>query len=508
MGKIYSQATRVVVWLGMPDETSSYAIQAILNRGICSDSRQEEKCSKLGAVRRLCSREYWSRLWIIQEVLLARELHLYCGGESFTWDNLSDFISNLWRRRLLDPLPPAEIFAPSHIDAHRGSCVADISGIQASIPSGLCIERADREQNTSGLKGSRTLLEICSKFGEAKCEDPRDKVFGLHSFAATCCRGAVPIDYTMSWPGVVERLLRHMLRHRDVKFEGPNMATYHQLHQKLQINLRDFSMTALDTGPESYIFVTGYLRGHISHVESNLSLCDGANLAQAQLPSVSVPLQQQLEYILSLRNKGQTHQSHISNELDLVASTKNGALPTAWGPTLEDFVRHHQTEKTQESAFLKVFKGQISRTRHKDSVRHFRQVLEDARIVVTRVLPRACKLAMEEGGLIMFAPNRTEVGDLVCQFLSTNILVIVREHIEQKGRYYVIGRAVNLLVCTPELMSEIRGRRGTVRPGWSGYDFPRLAFALDIPTLHMMARTSATPDDMSVAAKKRFREFN
>jgi hypothetical protein len=50
------------------------------------------------AMRNLFERMYWRRIWIIQEILLARQTWVLCGSRIFSWtnlENLVDFIDNL-----------------------------------------------------------------------------------------------------------------------------------------------------------------------------------------------------------------------------------------------------------------------------------------------------------------------------------------------------------------------------------------------------------------------------
>lgn len=98
MGDIYSQATRVVAWLGQDDNesrcgriflsglSSSLSERYCLIDWVCQRRRHEEQWQALNS---LCSRSYWSRLWIIQEVLLASDLLIQCGSLSFQWEELS-----------------------------------------------------------------------------------------------------------------------------------------------------------------------------------------------------------------------------------------------------------------------------------------------------------------------------------------------------------------------------------------------------------------------------------
>jgi hypothetical protein len=67
MDQTYRRATSVSIWLGPVPE-----------------SLQENfKCEK--AVASLLQREYWSRRWVIQEVLLASKIHVYCGPHNISW---------------------------------------------------------------------------------------------------------------------------------------------------------------------------------------------------------------------------------------------------------------------------------------------------------------------------------------------------------------------------------------------------------------------------------------
>ncbi|PMD31001.1 hypothetical protein L207DRAFT_611719, partial [Hyaloscypha variabilis F] len=85
MGNIYSQAARVVAWIGQANYQSDYPILSHLSisaeRFFWSDSTcppWKHRCN-WQALDNLCSRTYWSRLWIIQEVLLASKLYIQCG---------------------------------------------------------------------------------------------------------------------------------------------------------------------------------------------------------------------------------------------------------------------------------------------------------------------------------------------------------------------------------------------------------------------------------------------
>lgn len=101
MGEIYSMASRVLVWLGPGDADNSAAIRWMhdeLNQRKGSPSKpcgfvvNTNVEDKLRSVRSLLGREYWTRLWIIQEFLAAYAIVLHCGEENIKWGTLKTFL--------------------------------------------------------------------------------------------------------------------------------------------------------------------------------------------------------------------------------------------------------------------------------------------------------------------------------------------------------------------------------------------------------------------------------
>jgi hypothetical protein len=89
MGRIYHEATRVVVWLGASDPSSRLAFKVLLSaewieviRSSKDPEKSTERDHQLNAIFSLLTRAYWKRLWIIQEVLMARDLIIQCGSDN------------------------------------------------------------------------------------------------------------------------------------------------------------------------------------------------------------------------------------------------------------------------------------------------------------------------------------------------------------------------------------------------------------------------------------------
>ncbi|SMR41470.1 unnamed protein product [Zymoseptoria tritici ST99CH_1E4] len=92
MREVYSQAAEVKVWLGDADDDTEFAIHC-LRRIITGelDGRNFARTdlaifkSEMIAVASLFRRRYWTRRWILQEQLLAKNMRLYCGQCSVSW---------------------------------------------------------------------------------------------------------------------------------------------------------------------------------------------------------------------------------------------------------------------------------------------------------------------------------------------------------------------------------------------------------------------------------------
>ncbi|KAK0646909.1 heterokaryon incompatibility protein-domain-containing protein [Cercophora newfieldiana] len=114
MGDIYSNAEYVISWLGeesddsksafklirllcppvapVDDEHNSALISAIISY-LTSDKPEYEKYWI--ALENLLARDYWSRVWVTQELLLARNVVLVCGTDADNWSALSSVLALL-----------------------------------------------------------------------------------------------------------------------------------------------------------------------------------------------------------------------------------------------------------------------------------------------------------------------------------------------------------------------------------------------------------------------------
>jgi hypothetical protein len=90
MGQIYRDADQVIAWLGPEqiygeDNDSAYAMSSLASILAESEASYYNTPGTVGdtrglkAIYKILLRPYWNRIWVIQEIALAREVVLFCG---------------------------------------------------------------------------------------------------------------------------------------------------------------------------------------------------------------------------------------------------------------------------------------------------------------------------------------------------------------------------------------------------------------------------------------------
>ncbi|CAG8962199.1 hypothetical protein HYFRA_00005251 [Hymenoscyphus fraxineus] len=180
MAQIYSRADFVAVWLGPEDDDSDAAIDLLRRLHRISEkanhpsrissliSSQAEK-GELAAVVSLFEREYWSRLWVVQEIYNAKHIAVYCGSKRTSWQ-VYQHASKTFRQHKADieyhfPGGRRDRRRNTHLNKFSYSQVLAFQG-----PSSLSnIEYLD--------EGS--LLDVLRACRNKMASKPQDKLFGI-----------------------------------------------------------------------------------------------------------------------------------------------------------------------------------------------------------------------------------------------------------------------------------------------------------------------------------------
>ncbi|KAF1847250.1 uncharacterized protein K460DRAFT_55871 [Cucurbitaria berberidis CBS 394.84] len=197
MQDIYHKAERVIAWLG-EGTLQSDAGMAFIPQLVAAEQRakmldgtlssistwrrlrmlglpKEGNDDKYEAFVSLFKREWFSRVWIIQEVAMAKEVQLTCGSQSASWD---DFVKAYFFMNTLNLIMPDPAGStPSLIRVH-----------------GVILSRESRV-----LHHTRDLLGILLRSRSSLATDPRDKIFALLGLATNTGPDAMNFraDYTL-----------------------------------------------------------------------------------------------------------------------------------------------------------------------------------------------------------------------------------------------------------------------------------------------------------------------
>ncbi|KAK6834087.1 hypothetical protein PG987_008781 [Apiospora arundinis] len=165
-----------MVWLGPESHDSKDAIG--LAHDLCAmEDSPDEVNSWIGkeshglnfaALVSLFERDYWCRLWVVQEILNAKHVTVCCGSETISLELLKKLVSLMERHedKLRLCFPPGFVKGSRYRQSYAHVLVTE-------EPAQLDI------LGTLGETGTQTFLEMLRICRTKQTSDPRDKIFGL-----------------------------------------------------------------------------------------------------------------------------------------------------------------------------------------------------------------------------------------------------------------------------------------------------------------------------------------
>ena len=187
MSLIYERAKEVIVWLGGEQEDDGAAIDMIKRLHGALPSFEKSRWSvyeEYGlppfagpgwhSLVKFLQKRWFSRTWVIQEVVKAQSVLILCGKLSLKWQVLEELL---------------EIFLIDHI---HSQLVVD-SGVGLKM-----IEEISRIKRMLVNGTELSILDMLFITTEFEVENPRDKVYGLLGLATSARIRAIKPDYTIS----------------------------------------------------------------------------------------------------------------------------------------------------------------------------------------------------------------------------------------------------------------------------------------------------------------------
>ena len=220
MGRIYKSAIVVFAWLMSDlDETEGhwYYEEALENLGRTTPGRNLT-VADMEKFERLFQLSYWERVWIIQEICLAKNIILLYGRASADWSalgclrfllNTDGTVASRERRDTSNSLSTQGISAMLFedflsqrlTDSRLSKSFLEVQKrIQTSQAFNLDLHRTDlhRTDLHQTVNPRHTLANLIEAFRGSESRDPRDKIYALLGLAIDCQEDEMTVDYSKS----------------------------------------------------------------------------------------------------------------------------------------------------------------------------------------------------------------------------------------------------------------------------------------------------------------------
>lgn len=189
MRQIYGMAWNVIAWLGEERDASNAAFEVLERFAEMAHDSDQRPFGELAipsmmffqdyfyGLNELMQRPYWSRLWIVQELVLgSSSVLLHCGGRTMNWSTFCSGLNVLFRADMW--IIKDQLLRYEHEMHELGG--PNYRAIWTTLWLHLVhkdIQTLARyEVEGGGSLGLRRLLDIASG---SDCRDVRDKVFAL-----------------------------------------------------------------------------------------------------------------------------------------------------------------------------------------------------------------------------------------------------------------------------------------------------------------------------------------
>lgn len=217
MGAIYAAAARVIVWLGEAIEPSWQACLGLslldelwwnlpTDKAVRKVLRSKEKRQALNSLSEILQRDYWSRVWVIQEVHFARSITVHCGKTSMPWNKMVD-VQNVLVDKFLDILD--EVSQPFSLSEGTLKHIRNLRhAVQFRGPKSLILDREDRLREPNQID----LFEGLMMHRLKKSTDPRDKIYAIVGLTKAADDPDFVIDYRFPTDQVFINTVDYLLR--------------------------------------------------------------------------------------------------------------------------------------------------------------------------------------------------------------------------------------------------------------------------------------------------------
>ncbi|KAK6606934.1 heterokaryon incompatibility protein [Botrytis cinerea] len=215
MGEIYSMAKPVLVWLGETFEGCEEAFDLMSKIAIASEDEiiEEESQTMFSFYIQLVKKEWFTRLWTIQELALADQEPLV--GCGFTWTTWS-VLSKVWQKVAMIEFTKMGMIMMEPGDENENSDKTVVSqGVRTST---IKVDLLNNLRTAVTDKKGEDLRDLLLNTVTSKATEPRDRIYGLLGMMSSSDRKSIIVDYNRPLGTIYADAISHIFH----KGKGPS----------------------------------------------------------------------------------------------------------------------------------------------------------------------------------------------------------------------------------------------------------------------------------------------
>ncbi|KAI1198564.1 heterokaryon incompatibility protein-domain-containing protein [Nemania serpens] len=442
MGKVYRSAHRINIWLGKEENDSTRALNTMLWLGAkvtvdwvrlrvalrpeCAtpdfqdiDAGIPLEPEDTEAIYHLCSRRWFERLWVRQEVILNEpRAVVHCGFYQVPWQPFRRALSCIYQKPRL--WTPFDDKLNDRLLSLRG-----LMGQALKVPLGY----------------------IRAAFGQSDCADPRDRIYALLEFLPEGDRAVVGSpDYTKD----VEVIFRDVIWRHIQHYGSLNLLSQCQIDSKLASKV---SWTP-DWTQKRFIYGRNYWRGFASsHIGAMCVISEDGHMLRT--PGVSITtvedlkeisamdgldLDAQVEETFRILVPGDVLERRYITGASMLEAYARTSVSNALSENQEPWSKQEPTLEEAQEIILNVLKKQEQEQQRssKSPPGKTREVYK-----IIRAMLGGRKLMHGSGGYIGTVPQPTQKDDEICILLGCHTPMVLRRVRDDVfrivGECYVLG---------------------------------------------------------------------
>jgi hypothetical protein len=196
MRDIYANARSVIVWIGKPDNLSALAFDT-LKRFSVDDGSSDGSATyrsiegsveeRRAAIKLLLDRPYFTRMWVVQEVVVAKKATVHCGTLSIDFERMNISVKRM----------TGSGFYPF------SAATTNLTYVGNWRESYMKMSEREKEENLD--------LRLFLDSRDRMATDPRDKIYSLRGIARKAIAQGIRVNYDDSVEKVYTDFSKHVL---------------------------------------------------------------------------------------------------------------------------------------------------------------------------------------------------------------------------------------------------------------------------------------------------------